>query len=443
MNKRLFVFISFVFLFSQAGSTVINQMRIGRQANGNRIVLESKTPFKYKVFTIRYPDRLVVDIDDGSLAFDVKRVQIKGSLITKIRSGVRQKKDLRLVFDLAQAVKSKAHVLAAYQGNPNRLVIDLSSKRQVRKQFSVSPQSLQPTVVVPRKIAKLRKTMIVIDPGHGGKDPGAMGPRGTREKIVVLKIAKYLKQYIDKDPNMAARLTRRGDYYVGLRRRLKLARKQNSDVFVAIHADAFIHARSNGASVYALSQRGATSEAARWIANRENNSELGGVDLSDKSQLLRSVLLDLSQTATIGASLQLGSYILPKLSNIARLHSRRVEQARFVVLKSPDIPSVLIETGFISNPKEERNLGSSRYQKKMANAIYRGIKNYLVAHPPNGTWFAINKRRRSYTVARGDNLSGIANKFQVSQSDLKKFNHIRGNQLAVGQVLHIPRRGDV
>jgi N-acetylmuramoyl-L-alanine amidase len=233
-----------------------------------------------------------------------------------------------------------------------------------------------------------RDVIIVLDPGHGGHDPGAIGPAHRVEKDVTLAIAKTLKQRIDKQPGMRAVLTRAGDYYVGLRERLNITRKYNADVFISIHADAFKHSHSHGVSVFALSQRGATSEAARWLAEKENYSELGGVNLKrldDKNGVIRSVLLDLSQTATITAGLQLGAQVLQNMGNMTSLHNYRVEQARFVVLKSPDTPSILIETGFISNPQEAKNLSNPRYQSRLSEAIFSGLKQYFWIHPPHGT----------------------------------------------------------
>lgn len=228
------------------------------------------------------------------------------------------------------------------------------------------------------------RIVIVIDPGHGGKDPGAIGSLGTREKTVVLKIANHLANLINHQSNMHAVLTRNGDYFVGLRDRIALARKGKADLFISIHADSFLGNTSNGVSVYALSRRGATSEAARWLAKRENYSELGGVNLTgldDQSHLLRSVLIDLAQTATTRDSLLLGGSLLNSLNNVTTLHYTRVEQAPFVVLKSPDIPSVLIETGFISNPNEEKRLRDADYQNKIAIALFDGIQSYLKKYP--------------------------------------------------------------
>lgn len=233
------------------------------------------------------------------------------------------------------------------------------------------------------------KIIVVIDPGHGGKDPGATGPKGHHEKMVVLAIAKQLQKQINSYPGFKAVLTRGDDRYLTLRYRLALAREYHGDMFVAIHADAFINATARGASVFALSQRGATSEAARWLAQRENQSELmGGVDLADKDQTLRSVLIDLSQTATISASLNMGSGIISHLRQIMPMHAYHVEQAAFVVLKSPDIPSLLVETGFISNPTEEQQLIMRSHQQKVAQAIAKGIVNYFRTHPPRGSWLA-------------------------------------------------------
>lgn len=250
------------------------------------------------------------------------------------------------------------------------------------------PVARQPIAIHHEPPRSLRDVLVVIDAGHGGKDPGATGPRRNLEKHVTLNIAMKLKQLIDRQPGMRAVMTRKGDYYVGLRERLNIARKANADMFVSIHADAFNNRNSNGASVYALSQTGATSEAARWLAEKENYSELGGVDLSgldDKNGLIRTVLLDLSQTATINAGIQIGDKVLYHLNQMTTLHHNKVEQARFMVLKSPDIPSVLVETGFISNPREEFNLTSPAYQTRLSRAIFEGVKRYFWDSPPHGT----------------------------------------------------------
>jgi len=254
-----------------------------------------------------------------------------------------------------------------------------------------------------------------------------------------LAIARDLYRMINKTPGYKADMTRSGDYYIGLRQRLQRARKDKGDIFVAIHADAFKHPAAQGASVFALSQRGATSEAAHWLAKKENYSELGGVDLEDKSYMLRSVLLDLSQTATIGSSLQLGHDVLSSIGHVARLHNGRVEQARFVVLKSPDIPSILVETGFLSNPNEARRLSNRSYQQRMAKAIYQGVIRYFRQNPPPGTYVAEQRKHlKHYRVRRGDTLTGIAQQFDINVNQLKRANRMRSNNIHVGQVLTLP-----
>jgi N-acetylmuramoyl-L-alanine amidase len=275
----------------------------------------------------------------------------------------------------------------------NRALTDDSLKTPKAKKWGVvvNRDLPQPSDVKP---SKSRDVVIVIDPGHGGKDPGAKGSHGTQEKEVVLAIAKRLQAHINKQPGFRAVLTRTGDYYIGLRTRLDIARKYQGDMFIAIHADAHEHLTACGVGVYALSQRGATSEAARWLAKHENASEfVGGLDLADKDQVLRSVLIDLSQTQSITASLQMGAALLHHLGEFADLHHPHVEQAAFVVLKSPDIPSLLIETGFISNFQEERRLRSPQYQDRIAQALLLGIKNYFVHNPPRGSSLAHMSKR--------------------------------------------------
>ena len=283
---------------------------------------------------------------------------------------------------------------------------------------------------------------MVLDAGHGGKDAGAHGPHRSREKDVVLAITLKLKRLIDQQPGMHAVLTRSGDYYVVFRERMEIARKYNGDVFVAIHADAFHNPHSNGASVFALSQGGATSEAARWLAEKENYSELGGVnlgELDDQNGVVRSVLIDLSQTATINSSLEMGGRVLGQLGAFTTLHNSRVEQARFMVLKSPDIPSILVETGFISNPREERNLTSPAYQTRLSQAIFQGMKGYFWENPPRGSHIEAMVAHKLHIVREGDTLLAIAARYHVSVNALQKANHMRGvTRIKPGLKLVIP-----
>lgn len=286
---------------------------------------------------------------------------------------------------------------------------------------------------------KARDIIIAIDAGHGGEDPGAHGPRGTQEKKVVFAIAKKLAALIDKKKGMKAVMVRKGDYYIKLRKRMQIARAANADLFVSIHADAFKNPKVKGASVFTLSNRGASSEAARWLANNENAADLvGGVTLTDKDDMLATVLMDLSQTATKEASRNVAGKILNNFKSIGPIHSRSVQKAGFVVLKSPDIPSILVETAYISNPTEESKLRSSKHQSKMAKAIYKGIVNYFNQYAPADTYIALNSSKK-HTISRGETLSGIAQHYGVSMHSIKSVNNMAGNQVRIGQVLEIPK----
>jgi N-acetylmuramoyl-L-alanine amidase len=284
-----------------------------------------------------------------------------------------------------------------------------------------------------------RDLVIAIDAGHGGEDPGAMGYRGTREKVVVMQIANRLKSLIEQERGMTPVMIRNGDYYVGLRRRVEIAREHKADMFISIHADAFHDKRARGASVYTLSQHGASTETARWLADSENASDyIGGVSLDDKDDLLASVLLDLSMNGTIEASQELGDYVLSELKTVSRTHKSRVEQAGFAVLKSPDIPSILVETAFISNPQEEQNLRNASYQERMARSILKGVRNYFARNAVPGTLLARQRTQRRHVITRGDTLSDIAQQYSVSLNAIKDLNDIKGDTLRIGEVLVLP-----
>lgn len=405
MNKRRLLFCVLMIVSSALMAAKLLSITIGQESGHPSVLFDLDKAVAHKVFTLTNPNRLVIDFENTELALNLNHVNLGShQLIRYIRSGHPSPHTLRVVFELSQVVQTKT--------NPSNLAtkhgfsVDLSANHrrlaakkprtglsttsaqaaQAKRQGNRSPSESVSASHAPKQT--LRKVVIVLDAGHGGKDPGAKGPRNTAEKNVTLAIALKLKQIIDRQPGMRAVLTRKGDYYISLRERLTIARKYNADVFLSIHADAFINHQSRGASVFALSQAGATSEAARWLAEKENYSELGGVNLSeldDQSGLVRTVLIDLSQTATIGSSLHMGERVLNTMHSITVLHNYKVEQARFMVLKSPDIPSILIETGFISNPYEEKNLTSSAYQARLTQAIFQGIKNYFWDYPPHGT----------------------------------------------------------
>ena len=288
-----------------------------------------------------------------------------------------------------------------------------------------------------------RELIIAIDAGHGGKDVGARGPSGTHEKDVVLAIARKLAELVDKEPGMRSVLVRDGDYFIRLRDRMTKARKQRADLFVSVHADAFSDHRARGSSVFVVSERGASSEMARILAAQENAADLvGGVKLNDKDELLKSVLLDLSQSASIEASMNVADNVLSELKQVGRVHKTRVQQAGFMVLKSPDVPSILVETAFISNPEEERMLRDSRHQQRLAYAILKGIRAYFRDNPPPGTVIAAaDAARREHVVKRGETLSGIAQRYAVSMDRLRVANRMSNDTVRVGGVLRIPEDG--
>ncbi len=355
----------------------VRNMRLWHEPGRTRVVFDLTGPAEYKLGVHSNPERLSVDIGKAQFRASLPSVKTIGPYIRNIRLG-QHEGFLRVVFDLNQRIAPSAQTLPPSQGYGHRLVVDmvLGGKTQPSAPKATTPAVTQPPQAMQRDI------IVVVDPGHGGKDPGAVGQRRTKEKDVVLNISKKLHDRINAVPGMRAVLTRKGDYYISLRGRIAIARKLNADLFVSVHADAVARRSARGSSVYALSQRGATSETARLLADKENASDLvGGVTLSDKDDLLAEVLIDLSVTKTISESLTFGRDILRQLKRIGPVHSQRVEQAAFVVLKSPDIPSVLVETAYISNPQEEKLLRSDRHQNKIADAILSGIRSYVKRRP--------------------------------------------------------------
>jgi len=424
----------------------VKGVRLWHAPESSRLVFDLDRASDHKIFTLSSPNRLVIDIVNARLKSSIKDLPIQSGPVKKVRSGMRNKTDLRIVLDLRGKVDPKSFQLRPNQQYGHRLVVDLY--HQINKiQGKVKPlQISKPVFEVKDTLKNRRDIVIAIDAGHGGEDPGAIGHGGVREKKVVLAIAKKLEKLLKKEKGFKPYLVRKGDYYVGLRDRTKHARKANADLFISIHADAFSSPKASGGSVFALSQKGATSEAARWLADKENASDLiggvGGLSLDDKEDLLAGVLLDLSMTASLSISLELGNMVLGSMGKIGRLHKRRVEQAGFAVLKSPDIPSVLVETGFLSNPGEARKLKGANYQNKMAKAIFKGIKGYFQASPPVGTLLASVKNRnyrlKKYTIAPGDTLSMIAQKHATSMKQLKTLNGLKTSSIRVGQVIKVP-----
>ncbi|HEX7026976.1 MAG TPA: N-acetylmuramoyl-L-alanine amidase [Gammaproteobacteria bacterium] len=362
-------------------SAEVVNFRLSANEERTRVVFDLTGSVDHALFTLKSPERVVIDIENVSLRTALQVDTDRKALLRNIRNAPRNGNDLRIVLDLNESVTPKSFLLRPQGDSGYRLVIDLFKQNEA--------SSSKPLVKAVPESDKLRDVVIAIDAGHGGKDPGASGHRGTLEKDIALAIARELARRVKTERGMRPVLIRDGDYYMGLRERIEKAREYKADLFISIHADAFHDKDARGSSVYALSLRGASSEAAEWLANRENASELiGGVSLNDKDDIVASVLLDLSQTATIQASLDVGSEVLNQLGQHNKLHRGHVQQAGFMVLKSPDIPSILVETAFISNPAEERKLTSTKHQTKIADAILQGVKRYFSRKPPRGTLFA-------------------------------------------------------
>jgi len=375
----------------------VNSLRYTTTSKQNRMMFDVTASPQHRVFVMNNPSRLVIDIKNAQLERSLNQPSSAHPLFARVRAGTKNDTDLRVVVDLKTPISSKRFSLSSNNSDEHRLIIDLFNKDPIVSTItdtkdvanSVAIKAFEPKTVAtktiynkPAKPIRANSIVIAIDPGHGGNDPGAHGPHGTEEKKVTFAIAKKLEALINEQPGMKAVMVRKGDYYVGLRNRMQIARAAKADLFVSIHADAFQDASIRGASVYTLSTSGASSEAARWLADSENASDLVGVSLNDKEDVLASVLLDLSQTATQEASVNVANHVLKSFDNIAELHKESVQKAGFIVLKSPDIPSILVETAFISNPSEEQNLLSARYQKKMAKAIFKGIRSYFRQSAP-------------------------------------------------------------
>ena len=421
-----------------AADRVINGVRLWRSPDKTRLVFDVSGNVKHSELTLSNPERLVIDVADTKLKTAFKGLNLKNTPVRTIRHGVRNGNNLRVVLDLNTKVTSKSFLLKPNSTYGHRLVVDLFDGEVIDKPVA------QP------KPKGLREIVVAIDAGHGGEDPGAIAYGGGYEKHVTLAIAKYLAAMVNKEKGFKAILVRTGDYYIGLRQRTRIARDSNADLFISIHADAFNDRRANGASVYALSRKGATSETARWLAQKENASDqIGGEDgisLSDKDDVLAGVLLDLSMTSTLSSSLEVGDKVLRNMSTINRLHKKQVEQAAFAVLKSPDIPSILVETGFISNPTEAKKLKNSRHQRNMAKVIFKGLKYWFYLKPPPDTMVArwkqkgtLPSRADRYVIKAGDTLSEIATQFDVTTTQLKHANKLSSaNSIRVGQVLVIP-----
>ncbi|HET8940485.1 MAG TPA: N-acetylmuramoyl-L-alanine amidase, partial [Rudaea sp.] len=368
----------------------IRSVRVSQPDHHLRAVFDLSSSLEYSLFELSNPDRVVVDLRKASLASGFAEPPATG-LLKGLRTGHHGKDGVRIVFDLSGSVQPKSFLLPPEHGSGYRLVVDLYKKADARAQVVKSAKAIS---------AKPRDIVIAVDAGHGGVDPGATGRDGTREKVITLEVARDLKRLIDKQPGMRAVLTRTGDTFIPLKRRYEIARKAKADLFVSIHADAYSSSDARGSSVWMLSTRGASSEAARWLADRENRVDLvGGVSLDDKDNTLAAVLLDLSQSATLEASGAVAKRVLQSLAKIGPTHRGYVEKANFVVLRSPDVPSILVETAFITNPVEEKRLKNPSQRKRLASAILDGVNDYFRSTPPPGSWFALDAQKANRQLA--------------------------------------------
>ncbi|MCI0667100.1 MAG: N-acetylmuramoyl-L-alanine amidase [Methylococcaceae bacterium] len=471
-----------------ARESKLRLLRFWNEADHTRIVFDLSARTERTIFLLDHPRRVVIDLANTRLGARIRQPESAQPAFGRIRYARRNEHDLRIVLDLKKKVRPDSFYLKPDRKHGHQLVLDLydsgppkvaektSPEKHTEPPATKSPKPIgvagaepEKTIVKGRsdhqipevpaipgqtvsepgielvekqpepkksRVSKpLNEFVVAIDAGHGGNDPGAKGIRGTWEKDVVLDIAKKLDRLIAREPGMRAVLVRDGDYFLALRKRMRLARDAGADIFVSIHADAFHQADIRGSSVYTLSQKGASSEAARWLAAKENESDLiGGLSLDDKDDMLAGVLLDLSQTATMDASSDLAEKVLDNLRELGKTHKRSVQSAGFAVLKSPDIPSILVETAFISNPAEEENLRRSAYQDKLARAILAGIRDYyrLRAVP------AMHMASRKHVIEPGETLSGIALKYGISTRKIQAANTLLGTEIKVGQILEIP-----
>jgi N-acetylmuramoyl-L-alanine amidase len=418
---------------AQAGTRSLESVRLHESPEYTRVVFDVTGRISYNLFTLDNPRRVVIDLaDTAAVAGFDPGVASHGKRVKGIRGSVRGS-GYRIVLDVNGALTPKAFTLDPVEPYGHRLVVDLYS----------NIRSKRPTTM-PKPEGK-RDIVVAVDAGHGGEDPGALGPRGVREKDVVMQIARRLQRKLNGAEGYRAVMVRTGDYYLAHRKRTQAARENEAHLFVSIHADAFKSPEVVGASVYALSDRGASSETARWLAASENASDLmGGVEeevvSGEQEDYLLKAILEVSMDANRSASIEVGQRILERLGRVTTLHKKRVEQAGFLVLKSPDVPSILVETGFISNPSEAARLSSAGYQERVADAIFEGIRTYMSMRAPEGTLVAWRRDQggQRYTISRGDTLSGIAVRYGTSARRIKEVNGLSSDRITVGQIITIP-----
>jgi len=412
----------------------IQGLRISPSPSTVRLVFDLADTPKYTYFTLKNPQRLVIDIENTLNNFDFKKVTNKSNLVKKVRySTSRNPQSARVVIELNKKLNKNIFALSPTAPYGNRLVIVLDD-----------PDFTTQKIVLNSKSTTDRDIVIVIDAGHGGKDPGSIGPSGSYEKNITLDIAKLLQSLIDKEKGMKAVMTRSGDYYISPNKRPQLARKHKADMFVSIHADAFTTPQPRGASVWVLSMRRANTELGRWLENTERHSELlGGAaeiiqDTANERYFVQTIL-DLNMDHSLSTSYDVSRDMLKHIGKVARLHKKKPQMASLAVLTSPDIPSILVETGFISNPQEEKDLKRSEYRKKIAQSLFSGLKEHFKGSPPDGSlWAKWRQKNRTHRVRSGESLSLLAQRYNIQISALKKANNLNTDVVRIGQVLTIP-----
>ncbi|CAH0142759.1 N-acetylmuramoyl-L-alanine amidase [Pseudomonas frederiksbergensis] len=375
-------------------ATQIRNARLWRSDDKLRLVFDLSGPVQYKTFSLSAPERLIIDLSGANFSGDFSQLALDNSVIRAIRSGHFGQGDTRIVLDLSGPVQLNSFLLPPQDGQGHRLVLDLKAIAPL--QIAAAPSEKREPII--DKAHPKRDVIVVVDPGHGGKDPGAVGAKGEREKDVVLSIAQLLAKRLKREKGFDVKLVRNDDFFVPLRKRVEIARKHKADMFISVHADAAPRLTASGASVYCLSEGGATSATARFMAQRENGADLLGatslLNLKDKDPMLAGVILDMSMNATIAASLQLGNTVLGSLAGITTLHQKRVEQAGFAVLKSPDVPSILVETGFISNARDSQRLVTARHQQAVADGLFEGLQRYFQKNPPMNSYIAWQQEQK-------------------------------------------------
>lgn len=433
-NQRsisLLIILVVIGCFDAMAAVQVKNVRVWPSPDSTRIVLDLSKPVEYSYFPLSNPERLVIDLKSTTISAALNDLAKDTKLLNAVRTSTPKKKgDARLVLDLNKKVEAMIFALKPTAPYGDRLVIDLvdsvAKVAHTKKQFVTD-----------------RDIVIAIDAGHGGEDPGSIGGKGNYEKRVTLGIAKKLEDLIKKEPGMRAVMTRTGDYYLSVHKRTEKARASDADLLISIHADAFTSPQPNGASVWVLSLRRANSEIGKWLEQKEKHSQLLGgaaevIKNTTSERYLARTLLDMSMDHSMDQGYGIANSVLGELKSITKLHKRTPQAASLGVLKSPDIPSILVETGFISNPKEEKLLVNGWHQSRLANSIFKAVRTYFKRNPPDGTLFALTRDIR-HKVKRGESLSVVAQNYKVSVAALKKANKLKSNVIRVGQVLSIPQ----